>query len=336
MKKILTLAAAMLLVCSAANAQNVLGRLTERAKNAAENAVGNKIENAINGAIDKASSKKEKVDNRQTADAPEGVADASAENVKSDFVRGSVVLFQDDFKNEQIGEFPSKWDIISGNSEVSKVSGAMCFSLPPAQSSDGGNDAEIKPLMENPYNYLPEVFTLEFDWFVYQSEGKRNNFDIHLATKNDKELILFRFFPGDAAEGSCNVSYAKPGDDGRVNSDHTFKIKPNAWNHFAVSFNKRALKIYINDVRVLNAPNCAKPEYFYIWSNQRYLGNGVTVHEGTQFTNFILCDGAVALYEQKTTDLTAVEKSMQETGKFVTNNILFETGKATLKPESMS
>ena len=34
--------------------------------------------------------------------------------------------------------------------------------------------------------------------------------------------------------------------------------------------------------------------------------------------------------------MTAVEKAIAETGKFVTNNILFETGKATLKPESMA
>jgi outer membrane protein OmpA-like peptidoglycan-associated protein len=34
--------------------------------------------------------------------------------------------------------------------------------------------------------------------------------------------------------------------------------------------------------------------------------------------------------------MTTVEKAMQETGKFVTNNILFETSKADLKPESMA
>jgi len=42
------------------------------------------------------------------------------------------------------------------------------------------------------------------------------------------------------------------------------------------------------------------------------------------------------LYERNTTDYaSAVEKAIAETGKFVTNNILFETGKATLKAESM-
>ena len=33
--------------------------------------------------------------------------------------------------------------------------------------------------------------------------------------------------------------------------------------------------------------------------------------------------------------MTAVEKAIAETGKFVTNNILFKTGKADLLPESM-
>ena len=48
------------------------------------------------------------------------------------------------------------------------------------------------------------------------------------------------------------------------------------------------------------------------------------------------------LYERNATDIesklseaaAAVEKSIAETGKFVTNNILFDTGKATIKPES--
>ena len=51
-KRILTMAVIALVACGSADAQNVLGRLAERAKSAAENAVSNKIENAISGAID--------------------------------------------------------------------------------------------------------------------------------------------------------------------------------------------------------------------------------------------------------------------------------------------
>ncbi|MCR5365930.1 MAG: OmpA family protein [Prevotella sp.] len=55
----------------------------------------------------------------------------------------------------------------------------------------------------------------------------------------------------------------------------------------------------------------------------------------TYVKNVVIAKGAVELYERNATDVSAVEKAIAETGKFVTNNILFETGKATLKPESM-
>jgi outer membrane protein OmpA-like peptidoglycan-associated protein len=58
--------------------------------------------------------------------------------------------------------------------------------------------------------------------------------------------------------------------------------------------------------------------------------------KGVYITNIVMAKGAVELYERNATDYSsAVEKAIAETGKFVTNNILFETGKATLKPESM-
>ena len=56
----------------------------------------------------------------------------------------------------------------------------------------------------------------------------------------------------------------------------------------------------------------------------------------TFIRNVVIAKGAVALYDRDAQSMTAVEKAIAETGKFVTNNILFETGKATLKPESMA
>ena len=64
----------------------------------------------------------------------------------------------------------------------------------------------------------------------------------------------------------------------------------------------------------------------------------------------VIAQGAVDLYERNATDIDAkavavsntagssavsVEQAIATTGKFVTNNILFETGKADLKVESM-
>ena len=58
-------------------------------------------------------------------------------------------------------------------------------------------------------------------------------------------------------------------------------------------------------------------------------------HDLTFIRNVVLAKGAVALYDRDAQSMTAVERAIAETGKFVTNNILFETSKATLKPESM-
>ena len=164
MKKLITIAAAMLLVCSAASAQNVLGRLAERAKNAAENAVGNKIENAVTGAIDKAASKKgkngesTKQNSGNTDVVEESVADVAVETAKSDFVQGPVVLFEDNFEGEQVGEFPSRWEVDFGDIQIAKMAGRTV----PKFEGEG----RIYPLMEkNQENYLPDIFTLEWDMY---------------------------------------------------------------------------------------------------------------------------------------------------------------------------
>lgn len=57
MRKIIAICASALLTLAFApesGAQNMLGRLADRAKNAAENALGKKIENAVNNAVEKA------------------------------------------------------------------------------------------------------------------------------------------------------------------------------------------------------------------------------------------------------------------------------------------
>ncbi|MBR1490043.1 MAG: OmpA family protein [Bacteroidales bacterium] len=78
----------------------------------------------------------------------------------------------------------------------------------------------------------------------------------------------------------------------------------------------------------MNIPNANKPQWFTI--NTEFWEDHIDY-----ITDIRLAKGGVDLYEQKATDMSPVEKAIAETGKFVTNNILFETGKATLKPESM-
>ena len=382
--------AALVLVCSTADAQGFLGRLEQRARNAAERKVGDKLEQDIEDAIDgrpsrnrnnrnddedepRSKSKNKKSDTwtcpecgtegntgkfcnecgaKKPAEddgtwtcpecgtegntgkfceecgAKQGQAVAKGEAVKSDFVPGSIVIFEDNLAGEQLGEFPSKWDLIENNAEVARMNGKMAIKF------EHGSDTWITPLIEDGNkSYLPEVFTLEMDFFV---TGEEDHSSWYKLSGNGLEEDI-NAWVWDIAFGSNDVYYSilKPNSQDSVEGSASIEKgqKLNGWNHFALSFNKRALKAYINDVRVINIPNATKPAWFSL---------------GTQFwedhidyiTNVRLANGGVALYEQKATDLSeaarAVEQAIAQTGKFVTNNILFDTGKATIKPESQA
>jgi hypothetical protein len=49
---------------------------------------------------------------------------------KSDFVAGDEIFFEDNLAGEQLGEFPSRWDIIEGNAEVVRIDGVRIINLP--------------------------------------------------------------------------------------------------------------------------------------------------------------------------------------------------------------
>ena len=260
--------------------------------------------------------------------AKQGQQVARSEGQKSDFVPGSVVIFSDNLSGEQLGEFPSKWDLMEHNAEVARMNGQMAIKF------EHGADTWITPLIENGNkSYLPEVFTLEMDFFVTGEEEHTSWYKLRgLGIEGDTDAWVWEI-----AFGKDNIYYdvSKPNSqddvEGRASIENGQKL--NGWNHFALSFNKRALKIYINDVRVVNIPNAVKPAWFS-------LGTDFWEDHIDYITNVRLANGGVELYQQNATNLSeaarAVEQAIAQTGKFVTNNILFDTGKATIKPESQA
>ena len=131
MKRIVLMFVMVVAFVATANAQGFLKRLKDSALNAAESAVTNKVDNkvrsetdnAMDDVLDDKKSKSDDADVEEAAEAQDDTPDAVAQNQKSDFVRGSVILFEDDFSNEQMGEFPSKWDINHGSVETASVNG---------------------------------------------------------------------------------------------------------------------------------------------------------------------------------------------------------------------
>ena len=338
MKRMMMMAALVAFLCSGASAQGWLGKLKDKAVDKVKEKVENKVEDQVGSAADDVLSgkKEDKSSKKQREsvgnDDAAAMDDSPQTSTSSDFKRGSLVLFQDDVTAEQVGEFPSKWDIFQGTVETKTLGGVKAINLT--------DNAQIQPLIKEPGAYLPEEFTIEYDFYYWPTDNVPGNDGIGL---NDMKLILAvtkdrSEYPGEGADGGdltafvlthgvCSFSEHTYYFNGNKKGDFVYSFKK-GWNHVALSFNKRAMKVYFNDKRVVNLPRVNQPTWmcFQVPFDYKNL---------TFIRNVVIAKGAVELYDRNAQDVSAVEKAIQETGKFVTNNILFDTGKATLKPESM-
>ena len=189
----------MVIACAVdANAQGgFLGRLKDRAKNAAENAVTMKAErkvdaevsNAMDDVLDgKKSSQSKKSKNNDEENAEEVEEEPQEEEatyVQSDFVPGAVAFFEDNLQGEQMGEFPSKWDLIEGSTDVAVIKGKKCIHFEPG--------TRIEPLMTNQESYIPDVFTLEFDFWMNDPKTEMSNcYELEFKDGNGDDVYEIR------------------------------------------------------------------------------------------------------------------------------------------------
>jgi outer membrane protein OmpA-like peptidoglycan-associated protein len=351
-------ATAVLIAASTADAgaQRFLDRLGKTVERAAENAVLRQaekrteqaVDGAIDGTIDAAGNAIEGDGQQQQQQAPPpatgampggampaGGADPAQAPAavpqslemtyaKSDFVPGDEIIFEDDVTGEQLGEFPSQWDLLHGVVEIAQINGEnviLCVSQ---------DDPVIVPLMKDMKSYLPEMFTLEFDFWVgpySQKDGNNPENKYHVRfykaeSSNRVQEIVFSnwYYNADDFRSSMSWNYESISGDDRTGTDDSYRTIQNAWNHFAISFNQRAMKVYINGVRYANIPNTVAPGYFDIM----FYRTGGYFTNSTSIRNVRIAKGAVPLYDR-----------MMSEGKFITYGITFDVGKSTIKPESM-
>lgn len=303
-------------------AQSFLKSLKDKAVEKVKDKVSNKVEDKVGEATDNVlNGKKSKGDKK--ADKGDDTNDVTTQNQKSDFVPGSVIVFEDAVSGEKVGEFPSKWDLERGNAEVATVNGQQVIEMTK-------EDSWIKPLInKNPKNYFGDQFSVEFD--LMYTEGEFEIDFMHPNENADSEIFTLTW----GYDNHLFLSYVPGGSSsntdksGSSSQDQKTQLNNKRWHHYAISFNKRAIKIYVDNVRYFNIPNAKAGAgwmtFFYRGSEPAYL------------KNVRIAKGAGELYDRNATDASdaAIAKAMAETGKFVTNNILFETGKADLKTESM-
>ena len=184
---------------------------------------------------------------------------------KTDFVPGDEIIFDDNFEREKLGEFPLRWDLLDGYAETAQQNGRNVIAF-----TDNGL-GQVMPLMKEKWNWLPEVFTVEFDLYVapMSTTDEESSLDmwIYFGERGDESYYnassYVHFWYRE--DGSCNLTWflLKPDGNNQTtgekmlglnsgNNDYLEKDNPvvaGEWNHFAFSFNKRAFKGYVNGVR---------------------------------------------------------------------------------------
>jgi OOP family OmpA-OmpF porin len=337
----------LLLISSTLSAQISGERILRNAKKKTERKVENRIERRIDrgvdktldkveGAIDGKESEKDKpAKNKENPEQhaksnqpskqenPEPQSEPKTERpqlswAQFDFIPGSDIIFEDNQEGEKNGEFPSKWDLAGGQIENAFFDGTNVIMF--RKCNINGGDG-IVPLLKNAKeDYLPEEFTIEFDaWFdkpnhtyrVYLMDSKNQK---TLEPSNNQNNRFYLRFNQNSADGR-NVSKGfYPGFSSGNESKST-----SGWRHISISFNRRALKAYIDDARVINIPNLEiNPVGFTLgFHNTSGNLNGFV-------KNIRIAKGAVPLYDKILTD-----------GKFVTTGIKFDVNKSTIKAESI-
>ena len=222
---------------------------------------------------------------------------------KYDFVPGDRVIFEDNLEGEENGEFPSRWDLERGNVEVAEFGGENVIMF-----RDGAPG--IMPYFkEAKEDYLPDVFTVEFDLYCDHLD-----FELYLYDRKHQK--------SGSPTGYANISIDSESMElGQSYSAYPGKanLAKRRWIHVAVAYTNGKLKAYMDETRLLNIPRIDfDPKgitlYTYHAKNDRLF----------YVKNVRIAEGGVKYYDR-----------MMQDGKIVATGIRFDTGKSTLKPESM-
>lgn len=250
-----------------------------------------------------------------------------------DFIPGEKVLFEDNFLNETPDEIPSYWEVTGGRVETSLINGEKVMGF-----LDENGNANLR-LKNNTVLGSRTTFEFEYLW----RNNKTSWIDAYNAGVFSGERIFINFASPDDRYNlgdelgdlynTVTISYKGEIEFGSFSGNYnTGKLMPETrdmfedlcdkWVRVSISVTENSLKIYLNAQRVLNAPiKKGKLRNFHIE------GDGVSIEEnGSQL--FIrqvrLAEGGADPY-----------KTLSVDGKIIARGINFESGKSTLKPESM-
>jgi OOP family OmpA-OmpF porin len=248
------------------------------------------------------------------------IEEAEKVMTKFDFVPGDKMIFFDDFSETDVGEFPRKWTLdgpkqgTSNTVDVVEYQGRRFLRSVPGPK---GTPPATQYVRLDQKGDLPEKFTVEFDAVLSPVKEGSHYHNVYrvLFVPADKRADIFKWDSPHTINISSNETRS-------ANTKTNVGITDARVHRVAISVNGTFVKAYIDNQRVVNDPDGIKRPIRQIGIQMLSPNNFKT--ERLLFTNFRLAEGGKDIKSALDTD-----------GKIVTHGILFDTGKATLKAESL-
>lgn len=238
----------------------------------------------------------------ETKTAPGPVAEDMTLYTKYDFIPGDKVIFYDDMKDDEEGEFPYRWNLDKGVYEVVRLGKEFWI-----MASDNGS---IRPKM--PDAPLPPKYTVELEFYNNGPEYTGSYFYIYWV--NDQGENVGEFGITSRTSTWLTIKRKSLATKTLVNAltkgVHTMRIMAT----------KRSIKCFIDQERVANVP---KIEGFNPVGFRLHHRPYRDAKNPTLFRGFRFAEGGKSMREQ-----------LDETGKIVTHGILFDTDSYKIKGES--
>ncbi len=236
---------------------------------------------------------------------------------KFDFVPGDKVIFYDDFSNDFIGDFPSKWNT-NGSGEVVTVgdSGEKWFELKP------GYNTYYIPLTPS----LPDEYTIEFDVLATGLDRQTASTAILKVWLSDDP----GFRNGNYAEVDipfCQYHpvgfHARNGGDINNNISGDIRNKVLGQPHISIAVNRQRYRLWVDESKYVDIPrmiSASNPPSTLKFEVRNFKDG----KERLFIRNLKVAEGGLDLRRQLISE-----------GSVSTNAILFDSGSANLQPSSM-
>lgn len=296
---------------------NIQAQFWKKLKKKAENTIVKKAEKEIDKKINKKKENNDKKivegNNKKT---PKNDSIKIWRNFK--FIPGEKVIFFDNLKYEEVGEFPSKWDLFEGGSEIALFNNQKVI-IPTTKYTNA-----ISPLFKKD-NYLGNEFTIEFDIYIDDINNINDWLDFKIFFTGTIKKYKSLGYGGD-----ITITHRKNKVEGNIyTKDQRFYLEninfgsKKNWHHISISYYKKKLKIYHNEKRIGNIPNFPTDikGFTIVLETPKSFDNRKLV---TGIKNIRIAHGGGQMY-----------KRIMSEGKYVTNGILFNSGKAKIKLRSM-